>query len=110
MKKLFDVLIKQLIEIGRSETIPPTPMNSYLRDGEWQRTRYPKEEDCDNFSYGELKSLYKGLVLCEKEFEWMVGSTTNTARILHKLMEKLGFKLTKTFSDHLVFELDYSAS
>ena len=89
MKKLFGELIKQLIEIGRSETIPSTSNCIYLRDGWWQRTRYPKEEDCDNFSYDELKSLYKGLVLCEKEFEWMVGSTTNTARILHKLMEKL---------------------
>ena len=27
----------------------------------------------------------------------------------HILVEKLGFKLTKTFSDHLVFELDNSA-
>jgi len=88
-KKLFDELIKQLIEIGRSETIPSTSNSIYLRDGWWQRTRYPKEEDCDNFSYEELKSLYKGVVLCEKEFEWKVGSATNAAWILRKLEEVL---------------------
>ena len=91
MKKLFDELIKQLIEIGRSEIIPSIPDSefSYLREGQWQRSRYP--EDCDNYSYEELKLLYKGVVLCENEFEWMVGSTTNAAWIFRNLEERLEY-------------------
>ena len=91
MKKLFDELIKQLIEIGRSEIIPSIPDSefSYLREGQWQRSRYP--EDCDNYSYEELKSLFKGLVLCEKHFEWFVGSATNTAWVLRNIEERLDY-------------------
>ena len=89
MNKLYDDLIKQLIEIGRSETIPSIPDSefSYLREGQWQRARYP--EDCGSYSYEELKSLYKGLVLCEKHFEWLVGSVTNTAWVLRNIEERL---------------------
>lgn len=89
MNKLYDDLIKQLIEIGRSETIPSIPDSefSYLREGQWQRARYP--EDCGSYSYEELKSLYKGLVLCEKHFEWLVGSATNTAWVLRNIEERL---------------------
>ena len=89
MNKLYDDLIKQLIEIGRSEIIPSIPDSefSYLREGQWQRSRYP--EDCDNYSYEELKSLFKGLVLCEKHFEWLVGSATNTAWVLRNIEERL---------------------
>ena len=89
MKKLYDDLIKQLIEIGRSEVIPSIPDSefSYLREGQWQRARYP--EDCGSYSNEELKSLYKGLVLCEKHFEWFVGSATNTAWVLRNIEERL---------------------
>jgi hypothetical protein len=89
MNKLYDDLIKQLIEIGRSEVIPSIPDSefSYLREGQWQRSRYP--EDCDNYSYEELKPLFKGLVLCEKHFEWFVGSATNTAWVLRNIEERL---------------------
>ena len=89
MEKLYDDLINQLIEIGRSEIIPSIPDSefSYLREGQWQRSRYP--EDCDNYSYEELKSLFKGLVLCEKHFEWLVGSATNTAWVLRNIEERL---------------------
>ena len=59
MKKLYNDLISQLIEIGRSEIIPSTPDSefSHLRKGKWQR---PQTEDCDNYAYEELKSLFKG--------------------------------------------------
>ena len=89
MNKLYDDLIKQLIEIGRSEIIPSIPDSefSYLREGQWQRARYP--DDCDSYSIEELKLLYKGLVLCEKHFEWFVGSATNTAWVLRNLEERL---------------------
>ena len=89
MNKLYDDLIKQLIEIGRTEIIPSIPESefSYLREGQWQRARYP--EDCGSYSYEELKSLYKGLVLCEKHFEWLVGSATNTAWVLRNIEERL---------------------
>ena len=89
MNKLYDDLIKQLIEIGRSEIIPSIPDSefSYLREGQWQRSRYP--EDCDNYSYEELKPLFKGLVLCEKHFEWFVGSATNTAWVLRNIEARL---------------------
>ena len=89
MNKLYDDLIKQLIEIGRSEIIPSIPDSefSYLREGQWQRARYP--DDCDSYSIEELKSLYKGLVLCEKHFEWLVGSATNTAWVLRNIEERL---------------------
>ena len=52
MEKLYDDLIKQLIEIGRTEIIPSIPESefSYLREGQWQRTRYP--EDCDSGCLG----------------------------------------------------------
>lgn len=84
MKKLNNDLIKQLIEIGRSEIIPSIPDSefSYLRKGKWQR---PKVEDCDNYVYEELKLLYKGVVLCEKHFEWQTGSTTSTNWLFDKL-------------------------
>ena len=84
MKKLYKKLISQLIEIGRSEIIPTIPDSefSYLRKGKWQ---IPKAEDCDNYSYKELKSLYIGVVLCEKEFEWQTGSTTSTNWLFDKL-------------------------
>jgi hypothetical protein len=88
-------LIKQLIEIGRSEVIPIIPDSefSYLREGQWQRARYP--EDCDSYSYEELKSLYKGLVLCEKHFKWQVGSATNTAWVLRNIEKRLDSAETK---------------
>ena len=37
MEKLYDDLIKQLIEIGRTEIIPSIPESefSYLREGQW---------------------------------------------------------------------------
>jgi len=89
MIKLYDDLIKQLIEIGRSEIIPSIPDSefSYLREGQWQRESYP--DDCDNYSTEELKLLFKGLVLCEKHFEWFVGSVTNIAPVLRNLEERL---------------------
>ena len=84
MNKLYKNLISQLIEIGRSEIIPSIPDSefSHLRKGKWQR---PQAEDCDNYAYEELKSLYKGVVLCEKEFEWQTGSTTSTNWLFDKL-------------------------
>ena len=89
MEKLYDDLIKQLIEIGRTEIIPSIPESefSYLREGQWQRARYP--EDCDNHSIEELKLLFKGIVLCEKHFEWVVGSVTNTAWVLRNIEARL---------------------
>ena len=89
MNKLYDDLIKQLIEIGRSEIIPSIPDSefSYLREGQWQRSRYP--EDCDSYSIEDLKLLFKGLVLCEKHFEWFVGSATNTAWVLRNIEKRL---------------------
>ena len=89
MEKLYDDLIKQLIEIGRTEIIPSIPESefSYLREGQWQRARYP--EDCDDYSIEELKLLFKGIVLCEKQFEWVVGSATNTAWVLRNIEERL---------------------
>ena len=85
MEKFYDDLIKQLIEIGRTETIPSIPDSefSYLREGQWQRARYP--ENCDDYSLDDLKLLYKGIVLCEKHFEWFVGSATNTAWVLRNI-------------------------
>jgi hypothetical protein len=89
MEKLYDDLIKQLIEIGRTEIIPSIPESefSYLREGQWQRARYP--EDCDDYSIEELKLLFKGIVLCEKHFEWVVGSVTNTAWVLRNIEARL---------------------
>ena len=89
MEKFYDDLIKQLIEIGRTETIPFIPDSefSYLREGQWQRARYP--ENCDDYSLDDLKLLYKGIVLCEKHFEWFVGSATNTAWVLRNIEERL---------------------
>jgi|TARA_B110001450_G_C17352029_1_gene371961 hypothetical protein len=88
MKKLYENLINQLIEIGRSETIPDNPKYSVLNDGWWQRRRYPTSEDVDSYSYEEFKSLFKGVVLCEKEFEWQVGSATNTDWIFRNLKNR----------------------
>ena len=95
MEKFYDDLIKQLIEIGRTETIPSIPDSefSYLREGQWQRARYP--ENCDDYSLDELKLLYKGLVLCEKHFEWFVGSATNTAWVLRNIEDRLNDDETK---------------
>jgi len=95
MEKFYDDLIKQLIEIGRTETIPSIPDSefSYLREGQWQRARYP--ENCDDYSLDELKLLYKGLVLCEKHFEWFVGSATNTAWVLRNIEDRLDDHETK---------------
>ena len=89
MEKFYDDLIKQLIEIGRTEIIPSIPDSefSYLREGQWQRARYP--ENCDDYSLDDLKLLYKGIVLCEKHFEWFVGSATNTAWVLRNIEERL---------------------
>lgn len=89
MEKLYDDLIKQLIEIGRSEIIPSITDSefNYLREGQWQRARYP--EDCESYSIDELKLLFKGLVLCEKHFKWQVGSATNTAWVLRNIKKRL---------------------
>ena len=85
MEKFYDDLIKQLIEIGRTEIMPYIPDSefSYLREGQWQRARYP--ENCDDYFLDDLKLLYKGIVLCEKHFEWFVGSATNTAWVLRNI-------------------------
>ena len=92
-KKLYVNLINQLIEIGRSEIIPPlTEMNIRLRESREQISPSININDCDNFSTDDLKLLYKGLVLSEKELKWMDGSTTKTARILQMLNEKLDFE------------------
>ena len=89
MEKFYDDLIKQLNDSGRTEIIPSIPDSefSYLREGQWQRARYP--EDCDDHSIEELKLLFKGIVLCEKRFEWFVGSVTNTAWVLRNIEERL---------------------
>ena len=39
----------------------------------------------------ELKSLFKGVVLCEKKFEWQVGSASNTDWIFRNLEERLEY-------------------
>ena len=95
MEKLYDDLIKELIEIGRTETIPSIPDSefSYLMEGQWQRARYP--ENCDDYSLDDLKLLYKGIVLCEKHFEWFVGSATNTAWVLRNIEDRLDDDETK---------------
>jgi len=84
LKKLYKDLINQIIEIGRSEIIPTIADSefSYLRKGKWLR---PKAVDFDNYVYEELKSLYKGVVLCEKHFEWQTGSTTSTNWLFDQL-------------------------
>ena len=94
-KKLYVNLINQLIEIGRTEIIPSIPDSefSYLREGQWQRARYP--ENCDDYSLDDLKLLYKGIVLCEKHFEWFVGSATNTAWVLRNIEDRLDDDETK---------------
>jgi len=93
MTKLNQVLIKQLIEIGRSETIPSSPKkNIFLSESQGQRSPSIKLENCDNFSTEDLKLLYKGLVLCEKELKWLDGSTTKTSWILQILQERLDSK------------------
>jgi hypothetical protein len=90
MKKLNQVLIKQLIEIGRSETIPSShEKNIFLSESQGKRSPSIKLENCDNFSTENLRSLYKGLVLCEKEFKWLDGSLTKTALILQMIQERL---------------------
>jgi len=90
MKKLNQVLIKQLIEIGRSETIPsPHEKHIFLSESQGQRSPSIKLENCDNFSTEDLRSIYKGLVLCEKEFKWLDGSSTKTALILQMIQERL---------------------
>jgi len=92
MKKLNQVLIKQLIEIGRSETIPSSPeKNIFLSESKGLRSPSITLENCDNFSTEDLRLLYKGLVLCEKEFKWLDGSSTKTALILQMLQERLDF-------------------
>ena len=93
MEKLYDDLIKQLIEIGRSEIIPPsTEMNIRLRESREQISPSININNCDNFSTADLKLLYKGLVVSEKELKWMDGSATKTARILQMLNERLDFE------------------
>ena len=93
MEKLYDDLIKQLIEIGRSEIIPPsTEMNIRLRESREQISPSININNCDNFSTADLKFLYKGLVVSEKELKWMDGSATKTARILQMLNERLDFE------------------
>ncbi len=42
-----------------------------------------------DYSIEELKLLFKGIVLCEKHFEWVVGSATNTAWVLRNIEERL---------------------
>ena len=88
MEKRYVDLINQLIEIGRTEIIPSIPDSEYspLKAGRWQLSRYP--EDCDIYSFEELKSLYKGLILCEKHFEWELLSTTNTAWVFRHIEER----------------------
>jgi hypothetical protein len=95
MEKFYDDLIEQLIEIGRTEIIPTIPDSefSYLREGQWQRARYP--ENCDDYSLDDLKLLFKGIVLCEKHFEWFVGSATNTAWVLRNIEDRLDDDETK---------------
>jgi hypothetical protein len=93
MEKLYDDLIKQLIEIGRSEIIPPsTEMNIRLRESREQISPSINIINCDNFSTADLKLLYKGLVLSEKELKWMDGSATKTARLLQMLNERFDFE------------------
>ena len=93
MEKFYDDLIKQLIEIGRSEIIPPsTEMNIRLRESREQISPSININNCDNFSTADLKFLYKGLVVSEKELKWMDGSATKTARILQMLNERLDFE------------------
>ena len=90
MKKLYNDLIKQLIEIGRSETIPSShEKNIFLSESQGQISPSIKLENFDNFSTEDLRLIYKGLVLCEKEFKWLDGSTTKTALILQILQERL---------------------
>ena len=90
MKEPHKGLINQLIEIGHSEAIPPNAeTNVHLRESLEQKSPSIKINDCGNFSTEDLKSLYKGLVLSEKEFRWLDGSNTKTARILQVLNERL---------------------
>ena len=65
-----------------------------------------------------IKKEFQNLGIAIKAFEMLkklhkssiyTGTSNPKNFRSHKLMEKLGFKLTKTFSDHLVFELDNSA-
>jgi hypothetical protein len=88
MKKDYESLINQLIKIGRTEIIPLIPDSKFslLKAGPWQIDRYP--DDCDIYDFEELKSLYKGLVLCEKHFEWKLLSTTNTAWVYWHIEER----------------------
>jgi hypothetical protein len=86
MKNFYIDLVNLLIEVGRSGIVPDASKHSPLRAGKWQISRYP--DDCDEYSFEELKSLYKGLVLCEKHFEWKLLSTTNTAWVFRHIEER----------------------
>ena len=73
----------------------------------------------DNYEIGWfIKKEFQNLGIAAKAFEVLkklhkssiyTGTSNPKNFRSHKLLEKLGFKLTKTFSDHLVFELDNSA-
>jgi len=84
-KKVNHNLIKKIIEIGRLEAIPST-----FKPNNRQNVLYFNRGDgCDDLSYEELKCLYKGVVLSEKESERYMGSTTNTSWILDMLVMQL---------------------
>ena len=87
MKKLDEDVINQLIEIGRLEAIPSTfkPNNRW-----WENVHYfYRGGGAYDLSYEELKCLYKGVVLSEKESERYMGSTTNAAWVLNILVIRL---------------------
>ena len=87
MNKVNYNVINKIIEIGRLETISSTfnPNNIW-----WRSVLYfNRGGGCDDLSYEDLKCLYKGVVLCEKDSERYMGSTTNTSWILNMLIMRL---------------------
>ena len=87
MNKVNYNVINKIIEIGRLESISSTfnPNNIW-----WRSVLYfNRGGGCDDLSYEDLKCLYKGVVLCEKESERYMGSTTNTSWILNILSIQL---------------------
>tara|TARA_B110000008_G_scaffold131547_1_gene133716 strand:- start:157 stop:741 length:585 start_codon:yes stop_codon:yes gene_type:complete len=85
-------VIKQLIEIGKLEAIPSNKLHINLINSRGHKSPSFDIYDCKSLPIDDLKSLYKGLVLSEKEFEWQDGSATKTSRILQLLNDRLDFE------------------
>lgn len=96
---LYSSTYLDLIHIGETSSLDyKEEILKYFPIGSSAAWQLYNENLTQHFTHNEIISLFKGLVICEKAFQWHCGSTTPTAH-LYQDIKRLGLDPDDSLAD-----------